>query len=343
MLSRNKQNVKLDDVAKIAKVSPSTVSLYVRHPEKVSVKTGQKIQFAIDNLGYVHNKIASQFTAGRSSAMAVIVPSISNITFSSFVQQIESIVSDAGFQLYIASHDHSMKKEEQQVRSILQWSPAAIALTGAKHSDTTIRMLEHSSVPVIQAWQVGETSPFKAQVGVDHALIGYEAATYLLRTGCKKIAYFTTRFDDDVRAQSRYNGFHQALESSGIQPLLVEIPYNDNIYPSARDTLIKTLFKERKLDGIFASNDSIGTALLMEAISRGIPVPEQLSIVGFGDFPSSAYLSPITLSSININIYSVASQTASMMLNMARDTNYKGDIIDAGFDIIPRQSSRFVL
>ncbi|MGL5799906.1 MAG: LacI family DNA-binding transcriptional regulator, partial [Plesiomonas sp.] len=132
MYSRSKQAVKLDDVAAQAKVSPSTVSLYVRLPEKVSEKTGRKIQQAIDELGYVHNKIASQFTAGRSSSMAVIVPSISNITFSSFVQQIEHVVSEAGFQLYIASHDHSMEKEEQQVRSILQWSPAAIALTGAK-------------------------------------------------------------------------------------------------------------------------------------------------------------------------------------------------------------------
>lgn len=110
MSSRSKQTVKLDDVAALAKVSPSTVSLYVRHPDKVKANTGHKIQRAIDELGYVHNKIASQFTAGRSSAMAIIVPSISNITFSTFVQQIEHIVSDAGFQLYIASHDHSMEK-----------------------------------------------------------------------------------------------------------------------------------------------------------------------------------------------------------------------------------------
>ncbi|HDO1314000.1 LacI family DNA-binding transcriptional regulator [Aeromonas veronii] len=343
MPPRSKQSVKLDDVADLAKVSPSTVSLYVRHPEKVSPKNGHKIQLAIDELGYVHNKIASQFTAGRSSAMAIIVPSISNITFSTFVQQIEHIVSDAGFQLYIASHDHSMEKEEQQIRSILQWSPAAITLTGAKHSDATIRMLEHSAVPVVQAWQIGEASPFVAQVGIDHLQVGYDAASYLIRSGCHKIAYFTTRFNDDVRAQSRYSGFCQALETAGMDPLLVEIPYSDNIYPAARELLIKTLLKERKLDGIFASNDTIGTALLMEAIARNIPVPEQLSIIGFGDFPGSGYLAPVTLSSININIHSVASQAASMMLRMARDPDYKGEIIDAGFDLIPRQSTRFVL
>lgn len=341
--SRSKQAVKLDDVAALAKVSPSTVSLYVRHPEKVSEKTGRKIQQAIDELGYVHNKIASQFTAGRSSSMAVIVPSISNITFSSFVQQIEHIVSEAGFQLYIASHDHSMEKEEQQVRSILQWSPAAIALTGAKHSEATIRMLQHSGVPVVQAWQVGEQSPFPAQVGIDHVKIGYDAVQYLLRSGCQRIAYFTTRFADDVRAQSRYAGFCQALNEAGIPPLLVEIPHSENIYPAAREALIKALIKERNLDGIFASNDMIATALLMETVERNIRVPEQLSILGFGDFPSSGYLAPVTLSSININTDKVASRTAAMMLAMAHKADYAGEIVDVGFDLIPRQSTRFVL
>ncbi|MGL5757926.1 LacI family DNA-binding transcriptional regulator [Plesiomonas sp.] len=342
MYSRSKQAVKLDDVAALAKVSPSTVSLYVRLPEKVSEKTGRKIQQAIDELGYVHNKIASQFTAGRSSSMAVIVPSISNITFSSFVQQIEHVVSEAGFQLYIASHDHSMEKEEQQVRSILQWSPAAIALTGAKHSETTIRMLQHSGVPVVQAWQVGEQSPFPAQVGIDHAKVGYDAVQYLLRSGCQRIAYFTTRFADDVRAQNRYAGFCQALNEVGMPPLLVEIPHSENIYPATREALLKALIKERNMDGIFASNDMIATALLMETVERNIRVPAQLSILGFGDFPSSGYLAPVTLSSININVDEVASRTAEMMLMMAKKADYTGEIVDVGFDLIPRQSTRFV-
>ncbi|MGL5603893.1 MAG: substrate-binding domain-containing protein, partial [Plesiomonas sp.] len=97
------------------------------------------------------------------------------------------------------------------------------------------------------------------------------------------------------------------------------------------------------LDGIFASNDMIATALLMETVERNIRVPEQLSILGFGDFPSSGYLAPVTLSSININTDKVASRTAAMMLAMAHKADYTGEIVDVGFDLIPRQSTRFVL
>ncbi|MGL5948351.1 MAG: LacI family DNA-binding transcriptional regulator [Aeromonas sp.] len=343
MSLRSKQAVKLDDVARAAHVSPSTVSLYIRQPERVSEKSGRKIARAIDELGYVHNKIASQFTAGRSTSMAVVVPSISNITFSRFVQHIEHQVSAAGYQLYIASHDHSMQKEEEQIRAILQWSPAAIALTGAKHSETAIRMLTHSGVPVVQTWQVGVDSPFRAQVGLDHQRIGFEVGSYLLRSGCQRLAFFASRFNDDVRAQQRYQGFCQALASAHLTPLLVEVPYSENPYPSARETLIKTLLKERELDGIFATNDVIATALLMEAISRGIRVPEQLSIIGFGDFPSSGYLAPVTLSTINPNIGGIADRTAAMLLAMAQSGQDSAEIVDVGFDLIPRQSTRFVL
>lgn len=339
MRQRSRQIVKLDDVAQRAGVSPSTVSLYIRQPERVSDKTGKKIQTAIDALGYVHNKIASQFTGGQSSNMAVVLPSLANTFFSHVVQRIESTVSAQGFQLSIASHDHSLDKEEEQIRSILQWSPAVIAIAGADHKPSTLKMLHNSGVPVIQMWQV-DGGTFAAQVGNDHEKIGYAAARYLLETGCSKLAYFTTRFKDDIRARIRYAGFCRALEEQGRTPLLVDIPSGENIWQGSREILIKTLVKERGLDGIFCTSDSIATALLMEAQARGISVPDKLSILGYGDFPSSAWLSPVTLSSVNLNADEIAARTAEMMLKMSADRGYEGEVVDVGFEIMPRGSTR---
>lgn len=338
MRQRSRQTVKLDDVASLASVSPSTVSLFVRFPEKVSARTGKKIQAAIDELGYVHNKIASQFTGGRSSSMAVIVPSIANIIFSRVIQQIERKVSAAGYQLSIASHDHSLDKEEEQVRAILQWSPAVIAIAGADHNPSTVKMLQSSGTPVVQMWHI-EGDHFPAQVGNDHINVGFQAAQFLVESGCKKLAYFTTRFQEDVRAQKRYQGFAAALTTHGLQPVVVDIPRTDNIYQASRSLLMKTLVKERGLDGIFCSSDAIASALLMEAFDKKIPVPQQLSILGFGDFPSSGFLAPLSLSSVNLNADEMAARTAAMMLKMSEDESYQGEIADVGFEIIPRDST----
>jgi len=342
MRQRSRQLVKLDDVARQAGVSSSTVSLYIRNPEKVSLPTGKKIQLAIDDLGYVPNKIASQFTGGTSSNMAVIVPSISNIMFSTLIQKIEHIVSNAGFQLSIASHNHSLEKEEKQIRSILQWSPAVIAIAGASHTETTLKMLRNSQVPVVQMWQIAGDI-FSAQVGNNHYQAGYEAARYLLASGCQKLAYFTTRFNEDIRAQERYQGFCNALKEQGKTPILVDIPHNDNIYRASRELLMQVLIRERGLDGIFTSSDAIAMSLLMEANAQGIQVPDQLSILGFGDFPSSACLSPVSLSSVNLKAPETAANTAQMMIRMSRERDYRGEIIDVGFEIIPRGSTRLPL
>jgi len=339
MRQRSRQIVKLDDVAQQAGVSPSTVSLYIRQPDRVSAKTGKKIQTAIDDLGYVHNKIASQFTGGQSCNMAVVLPSLANVTFSHVIQRIESTVSEHGFQLSIASHDHCLDKEEEQIRAILQWSPAVIAIAGADHKPATLKMLQNSGVPVVQMWQV-DGSVFSAQVGNNQDHIGYTAARYLLDTGCSHLAYFTTRFHDDIRARIRYAGFCRALEEAGKKALLVDIPQTENIWQASREILIKTLVKAREIDGIFCTSDSIATALLMEIQARGITVPDQLSILGFGDFPSSAWLAPVSLSSVNWNANKIAEKTAEMMLKMSQDKQYPGEIIDVGFEIMPRGSTR---
>ncbi|MCX9038995.1 LacI family transcriptional regulator [Citrobacter portucalensis] len=181
MRQRSRQIVKLDDVAHQAGVSPSTVSLYIRQPDRVAGKTSKKIQAAIDDLGYVHNKIASQFTGGRSCNMAVVIPSLANVTFSYVIQRIESAVSEQGFQLSLASHDHSLDKEEEQIRAILEWSPAVIAIAGADHKASTLKMLQNSGVPVVQMWQV-DGSTFSAQIGNNQEEIGYSAARYLTDT-----------------------------------------------------------------------------------------------------------------------------------------------------------------
>ena len=339
MRQRSRQSIKLDDVAGQAGVSPSTVSLYIRQPGRVSEKTGKKIQAAIDSLGYVHNKIASQFTGSGSSIMAVVLPSLANLTFSHVIQCIESTVSAEGYQLAIASHDHCLEKEEAQIRAILQWSPAAIAIAGADHRPATLKMLQASGVPVVQMWQV-DGSAFQAQVGNNQEQIGYAAAQYLLESGCKNLGYFTTRFAEDIRARIRYAGFCRALAEQGKSPLLADIPETGNIWQASRESLMKTLVKARGLDGIFCTSDAIGTALLMEAQARGIRVPEQLSILGFGDFPSSAWLAPASLSSISLNADLIASRTADMMLRMSREQSYRGEVIDVGFEIMPRNSTR---
>lgn len=336
------QTIKIDDVANQAGVSPSTVSLYIRKPEKVSAKTGNKIQQAIDSLGYVYNKIASQFTGSKSKSISIIVPSISNEVIGDILQQIEEIVSEDGFQIKIASHDHNLEKEEEQIRSMLEWSPAILIVTGQEHTENTHKLLQTCSASVIQLLELGGN--IKSQIGFDHVQSGFETAQYLLETGCKKIAYFTTRFEDDVRAQKRYQGYCDAIKSFNPDqtPILIDVPYTRNAYEDARKHLSQALVNHRGIDGIMATNDSTGIGVLMEAYSHKIAVPEHLSIIGFGDFAISSCLSPIPLSSVNLNSKKIAKEVARIALRHYYDDEFEGEICNTGYEIVPRDSIKLL-
>ena len=342
MRKRTNQPVTLNDVAADAGVSPSTVSLYIRKLEKVSLKIGKKIQNSIDTKGYVHNKIASQFTGSQSSTIALIVPSISNAVISDILQEIDEQVSKSGLQLKIASHDHNLQKEEEQLRSMLEWSPAVVIIAGCDHTSKTMAMLENTSVPVIQMLELGGDR--KTQVGFDHHKAGYEVARYLHDSGCKKIAFFTTRLEDDLRAKKRCDSYALALQELGLnhQPIIIDIPYSRNIYDDAKKYLSMVLANEKGIDGIIATSDAIGIGLLMEANRQGIAIPERLSIIGFGDFPISASLGPVSLSSVNLNNEHLAKELAKAALSYCLDSDFEGGVVDTKYSIVPRQSTKLV-
>lgn len=342
MRKKATQTVKIDDVALHAKVSPSTVSLYIRKPEKVSKKTGDKIQKSIDELGYVYNKIASQFTGSKSKSISVVVPSISNEVISDLLQQLEELVSQEGFQLKIASHDHNLHKEEEQVRSMLEWSPSVLMITGKEHTEATNKMLESSSTTIIQLLDLdGDLS---VRVGLDHEKSGFDTTQYLIDSGCKRIAYFSTRYEDDIRAQKRYQGYCQALNNADQQqePVLIDIPYTRNSYEDARRYLSQALANHRGIDGIVATNDAIGIGVILEATQRGIAIPEQLSVIGFGDFSISSCLSPISLSSVNLNSQTIAKELAKLAFESYHDENFTPRVINTGYSIVPRGSTKLI-
>lgn len=338
------QTVKIEDVAVHANVSPSTVSLYIRKPEKVSTKTGTKIQKSIDALGYVYNKIASQFTGSKSKVISVIVPSISNEVIGDILQQLEDLISKEGFQLKIASHNHNLEKEEMQIRSMLEWSPSTLVITGQEHTENTKKLLNSTSATVIQLLELG--GEISHQIGFDHVKSGYDTTKYLLDTGCKKVAYFTTRYDDDVRAQKRFDGYQKALEEAEShvykEAILIDIPYTRNTYEDARRHLSQSLANHRGIDGIIATNDAIGIGIILEASHKGIAIPNQLSVIGFGDFSISSCLSPISLSSVNLNNTRIAQELAKVAIENYHSNDAEGRIIDTGYSITPRESTKLV-
>lgn len=287
---RRTAQVTMAEVAARAGVSPSTVSLYLRKPDAVAARSAQQVAKAIKDLGYVPNLMAGGLAAAGSRVVSIIVPSVRNAFFAETVSTLQSALSKAGLQVLLGHSDYSQTIEEALVRAALSWSPAAIVLTGLSHSETTRTLLQNARMPVIEMWELG-APPIDMVVGFSHREVGGTAARHLIHRGRKRLAFLGARLGEDRRAAQRADGFMATASEAGLPAILLNHPAPAS--PEAGAALLARLMDNHgDCDAVACSNDIVALGLLFEAERRGLRVPDQISVVGFGDLEFCASCNP---------------------------------------------------
>ncbi len=315
---RGHGRVTLEEVARQAGVTSITVSRYLREPQRVAPGTAERIQVALQATGYLPNKQAGQLASGRSRIVAAIIPSIANSIFAETVQGLSDGLQPAGHELLLASTGYSMEREEEQIRALLGWFPSGLIVTGRHHTPTALALLRGAvaaGTPVIEIWDLQAASARAdfTQVGFNHELVGRAMAEHLLALGHRQLAYVDSGVAEDFRAHERGAGFRAAARAAGAEVRLVTAPKGEAI-AMGRLALAALLEGPHPTVGAVAfANDHLACGALLEAVSRSVAVPGQLAIMGFGDFPISAQLSP-ALTTVSPPRYLIGREAAGLLL-----------------------------
>lgn len=334
---RSTQRVTMSDVAKLADVSASTVSLYLRKPDEVSGQLGQRIQGAINTLGYVPNLMAGALAAARTRVIGVVVPSMLNAMFASTVNTMQKALGAQGYQLLLGHSDYAEAEEEAVVRTFLSWSPSAMVLTGLSHSRETRRMLSNSDVPVIEMWELG-SNPLDTLVGFSHLDVGRAQARHLVGAGCQKIAFIGTRLNVDERAKQRCAGSEAALmDLQGKRHTRVIDCGPGRMAEAANQAFVDLLSSHPDTDGIIFGNDMLALGALGEAQRRGIRIPDDIAMIGFGDMDFSNCTLP-PLSTIRPPREEIGNVVAQCVLQRIQGHTQE-TCLDLGFELLARTSS----
>lgn len=288
---RGTNRTTMQDVAKQAQVSASTVSLYLRDPKGVSPSKASQIKAAIDKLNYVPNLLAGGLAATKTRVIAVIVPSLTNAFFAQTVSAMQRYLDQKGYQLLIGDSDYDEDKEYELAKTFLAWSPLGLVMTGAKHSDACERLLKSTQTKIVQTWEL-TASPDFFQVGFSHYNVGRLAASHLFSLGKKKVAYVAANLSFDRRATERGQGFCETWDRLAKEPPTI-IDIEGQVSPvSGVKALSELLSQAQAFDAVFCSNDIIAMGLMLEATRRDINIPNTLSVISFGDLPFAEILSP---------------------------------------------------
>ena len=320
----------LSDVAKLAGVSPITASRALNKPELVAPAARQRVQEAVERTGYVPNRLAGGLASSRSRLVTALVPSVVAPVFLQTIQSLTETLAAAGYQLMLGQSGYSDSREDALLDAIIGRRPDGIVLTGIMHSEAGRRRLVASGIPVVETWDITPT-PIDMLVGFSHEKIGAAVAQFLAKKGRRAPALLT---GDDARARRRNDGF---LATAGAN-VPVSLGPAPTTLGAGRFGLAELLRRQPNTDAIFCSSDLLALGVLIEAQIRGITVPDQLAVVGFGDLHFAADLAP-ALTTVRVDGTRIGRITANCIIERAEGRPVAERIVDVGFSIVERASA----
>jgi LacI family gluconate utilization system Gnt-I transcriptional repressor len=323
---RGHGRITLRDVAEAAGVTSITVSRFLREPAVVAAETAARIQQALAATGYLPNKQAGLLASGRSNIVAALLPNLANSIFAETAQGLSDTLQAAGFELLIASTGYSLEREEEQLRALLGWHPAAVVVTGRRHSGAATALLAQAraaGTPVIEIWdhhpqQQRPPRERFTQIGFNHDQVGRAMAEHLLDRGHLSLAYVDSGVAEDYRAHERGMAFAAAAQARGARVQVLAAPAGD-AFDAGRQALAELLLRpEPGVSAAAFANDNIACGALLEAQHRKVAVSQQMALLGFGDFPIGRQLEP-ALSTVQLPRREIGIEAARSLLHALRD------------------------
>jgi LacI family gluconate utilization system Gnt-I transcriptional repressor len=280
----------LGDIARLTGVSKMTVSRVLRGGTGFSEDTRRKVLLEAERLGYVPNKLASAFAADQASTLVgVCVPRLTSGLFGHVLDGLDRALSRLGYQMMIGCSNHSQPEEEEWVRQIVSWRPAGVILAGRSHTPGTVQMLSSSGIPVVEMWDL-TTSPIDLAVGFSHFDCGVEMAQFALNKGRRRAAYLGAHSRSDVMGQARLDGFSTALAEAGRPLVECEILEDAPSFYAGFYGLEILLARQPDLDLVYFHNDEMAIGGLAFCQARGLRVPEDIGIAGWGGMEAASIL-----------------------------------------------------
>jgi LacI family gluconate utilization system Gnt-I transcriptional repressor len=326
--------ITLGDVARIAGVAPITASRALNTPSQVSPQVLQRVREAVQRTGYVPNLLAGGLASRRSRLVAAVVPSIAAPVFMETVQALTEALAQQGYQLMLGQSGYADSREDELLEQILGRRPDGLVLTGVMHSAQGRRRLQASGLPVVETWDF-TSSPIDMLVGFSHEAAAAAMADHLVQRGYRRLAVLG---GDDARALRRQKGFIERAQALGCEAVPAPALPAPTGVPEGRAGLQQLLERAPELQAVFCASDALALGALAEAQSRGLRVPADLALAGFGDMPFAAALYP-ALSTVRIDGTAIGRHAARFIVDRVEGREVGEKVIDVGFSVIQRAST----
>ncbi|MBB6451420.1 LacI family transcriptional regulator [Geomicrobium halophilum] len=264
--------VTIKDVARRANVSVATVSRVLNQNGYVSEDASRIVLQTIKEMNYRPNAVARTLYKKTSNMIGLIVPDIENPFFPELARAVEDVANLYGYTVVLCNSDQDVEKEQRYVEALKQKYVDGLIMTSHQ---SQFNDYVDENIPIIALDRIGDER--LTTVVANNYEGGRQAAHYLKEKGAKSLAHIRGP-KGIASADERYRGFLDYVMENELEYVVEECSFQ--LSPAER--LAARFYDEYpQADGVFASNDVVAAGFLKVALKRGIPVPDQLQLIGF--------------------------------------------------------------
>jgi LacI family transcriptional regulator len=278
----------LKEMASSLNLSVMAVSKALRDAPDISTGTKERVQAEARRRNYVPNRAAQNLRTRRSGLVGIVVPHINHTYYSHLVWGIERQADAMGLQVVLGHSLDRAENEMREVRKLIARQVEVLLLVPAvrwQHRLATLEMMRTSEIPMVllDAYPAGaENFPRVSWVVCDDPRGGQLATEHLLQLGHREILFLAGPNGSSSSA-GRFSGYQRALASAGVPYSDVRVYLADKDIDSGRKAMAQALSEKAPFTAVVAHNDSVAIGAVDTLLQQGFRIPEDVSVVGFGD------------------------------------------------------------
>ena len=337
-----KSKATLKQIAKELNVSISTVSKALNNSPEISEPTKLRVQEYAKLKNYKPNVIGLNLKNRSTKTIGVILPNILNSFFAKVFTGIEKVADEKGYNLITCISNETIEKEVKALELLSNGTIDGFIVSISEEAQKLqqfghFKSILNEGTPIVIFDRTADELKCD-KVIVDDLESAINATEHLLKTGCKKIALFSSIQNLSV-GKLRAKGFYQAIEKNGhnVDEKLLVLSDNEADF----DEQVATFFDKNKVDAVFALDEHAAVTAMKLGIKKGFKIPEELSIIGFADGVWSRRLTP-SMSTVSQHGPEIGEVATQMLIEKLEDKSeeytYKTKIIKT--ELRQRDSTR---
>lgn len=308
------KKITMKDIAEMAKVSKTTVSMVLNNREtNISEETRNRVWEIANKYNYIPNSVARSLSTKRTNTIGIILPDITNPFFSEIARAIEDGAGSLGYNVIFCNTDNEEEKEKRYTQLLISKLVDGVIFISGGEGYQSIKVLKDNNIPFVVVDRHIELEEEHYGVYVLNKEGIRRGMEYLYNKGKEKIAFVKGPYGLKT-SEERFSGYKECMELKGLYDETL-VAQGDFTIEGGIKATEEILNKDKNVDAIFYSNDIMACAGIKYLIKKGIRIPEDISVMGFDNITLASFFEP-ELTTLAQPIYLMGRESCKMLIDL---------------------------